>query len=279
MNTTKKMNHKILFVLLFTLVLLAGSVMPVSAADGPERLVDMADLLSDSEESDLLNMLNEISERQQLDIVIVTTDSLEGYTAEQYADDFYDYNGYGFGNSADGILFLISMEERDWSISTTGYGITAFTDAGQAYIIEVILSDLSDGYYASAFTRFANLCDDYITQARTGNPYDIDNMPKEPFEFGVSLAVSFIAAFVIALIATGIMRSRLKSVRSQSKADDYIRSGSMQLTRKNDLFLYRHVSRREKPKESSSGSSGSSGGSTTHRSSSGTTHGGSSGKF
>ena len=95
------------------------------------RVVDMADLLSDSEESSLLFKLDEISERQQFDVVVVTVGSLDGKTPTAYADDFYDYNGYGFGAEYDGVLLLVSMEERDWRISTCGYGITALTDAGQ----------------------------------------------------------------------------------------------------------------------------------------------------
>ena len=73
-----------------------------------------------------------------------------------YADDFYDYNGYGYGDSRDGILLLISMEERDWRISTCGYGITVFTDAGQEYISDKFLPYLSDGDYSEAFTKYAD---------------------------------------------------------------------------------------------------------------------------
>lgn len=248
----------------------------VSAAGDLPRLVDIADLLSDSEETALLEMLDEISERQRVDVVVVTVDSLEGKSATQYADDFYYEYGYGFGDEGDGILFLISIGDRDWCMSTKGFGITAFTDAGQAYMSGLFVSDLTEGNYAAAFTTFAELCDEFITQADTGVPYDVDNLPKEPFAFGMWLAVSFGIAFVIALIVTGMMKGQLKSVSSQSQADNYIKDGSMQLTRNNDLFLYRHVDRREKPKDNTSDSSG---GSSTHTSSSGATHGGSSGKF
>lgn len=241
--------------------------------------MDQADLLTDSEESALSDRLDEISERHQFDVVVVTVDSLEGETAVVYADDFYDYNGYGFGDERDGILLLISMEERDWCISTTGYGITAFTDAGQAYISERFVTDLSVGDYAAAFTNFAVLCDAFITQADTGEPYDIDHLPQEPFDLVWNLAVALIIAFVISLIVTGIMRGQLKTMHSQSEADNYIKQGSMHLTRKNDLYLYRHVDRRKKAENNSSTRSGNPGGSQTHKSSSGTTHGGSSGKF
>lgn len=267
------------------LLLSAASVVPVFAAGDLPRLVDMADLLSDSEESDLLDRLDEISERQQVDIVVVTVDSMEGETAMVYADDFYDYNGYGFGDNRDGIILLISMGERDWYISTRGYGIRAITDAGREYISEQFVSDLSAGDYAAAFTTYAKLCDDFITQAKTGEPYDIDNLPDESFEPVWGLLCSLVVAFIISLIVTGVMKGQLKSVRSQSAADNYIKQGSLQLTKKNDLFLYKHIDRRKKPENnsssssSSSRSSGSSGGSRTHTSSSGATHGGGGGKF
>ena len=106
------------------------------------RLADMADLLQESEEKALLALLDEMSERQQLDIVVVTANTLNGKTPMEYADDFYDYNDYGFGAQKDGVLLLVSMEDRDWWISTTGYGITAFTDAGITYIGEQFLPAL-----------------------------------------------------------------------------------------------------------------------------------------
>lgn len=249
------------------------------AADDMIRIADWAELLSESEEAELSDRLDEISERQKFDIVIVTLDSLEGADIVAYADDFFDYNGYGFGEGKDGILFLISMEERDWCISTSGYGITAFTDAGQEYLSEKFLPYLSDGAYADAFQTFAEWCDDYITQARAGTPYDVDNIPVEPFSPLGALIIAVVVGFVVSFIVTGIMRLSLHSVFSEPAADSYMKKDSLRITKNYDLFLYKNVTRTEKPKETSTSTSGSSGGSTTHVSSSGNTHGGSKGKF
>ncbi|MCI9174731.1 MAG: TPM domain-containing protein [Lachnospiraceae bacterium] len=270
------------FPVFFALLLSVISAFPVFAESNVSRLLDEPDLLSESEEIDLESKLDEISERQKVDIVVAAVNSLDGMTAMEYADDFYDYNGYGFGAEKDGILFLISMGERDWYISTTGYGITAITDAGREYISEKFIDDLSAGEYAAAFTTFADLCDEFITQAKTGEPYDVDHMPQEPFDPFAALLAAVFAAFIISLIATGIMRSKLKSVHSQLVADSYVKEGSMKLTKEKDLFLYKKIDRREKPKNEDSkdsSSSGGSGGSKTHTSSSGTTHGGGGGKF
>ena len=238
------------------------------------RLADNAGLLTDSEQSELLDKLDEISKRQQVDVVAVTTESLNGKTPETYADDFYDDNGYGFGTDCDGVLLLVSMEDHDWYISTCGYGMTAITDDGVAYISEQFLSDLSDGNYAAAFATYAELCDEFITQAKTDRPYDGDHMPKAPFNAVKSLLISMAIGLAIALIVTGSMKGKLKSVRMQSAAASYVKANSLHITESRDLFLYHTVDRTEKPKSNSS-----SGGSSTHTSSSGQTHGGGGGKF
>lgn len=248
---------------------------PAAAADGfvdeYYRLMDMADVLNDTEEARLLNLLDEISVRQKLDIVIATTDALEGSDIEALADDLYDYCQFGYGENRDGILLLISEEDRQWHISTCGYGITAFTDAGIRFIGRQIKSDLSDGNYAAAFQIFIQKCDEFITQARTGQPFDKSTLPREPMS-AIWVLISLVVGIAIALITVGGMKAQLKTVRFQPEAKNYVRDGSMQITQSRDLFLYRTVDRTARSDDRDSGSS-------THTSSSGTTHGGGGGSF
>lgn len=236
------------------------------------RLTDEADLLSDSEETDLLAKLDEMSERQECDVVVATVNSLEGKTAMEYADDFYDYNGYGYGEERDGIILLISMEERDWWMSTCGYGITAFTDAGQKYMSDKFVTMLSDGEYADAFTKYADLCDEFLTQAKTGEPYDTGNMPKESVDIiwlPIDLAVGLFAAFIVA----SRKKTKLKTVRKKVAAQDYVVDGSFRVTKNSDRFITKSVTTRKIHRDDDSG------GSSTHTSSSGSSHGGSGGNF
>lgn len=246
------------------------------------RVQDMAGLLNESERIHLLHQLDEISQRQQLDVIVVTTDSLNGKSAMEYADDYFDYNDYGFGENRDGILLLVSMEERDWWISTSGYGITAFTDAGLEYISDRVVPKLSSGRYAKAFRIFAEECDAFITQARTGVPYDLGNMPREPFRLGRCLLISLtIGLFTAGCVVWGL-KGQLKTVRPQNGAMQYTTSGIPKLTVDKETYLYSNTSRRPipKPSQSSGGFGGGfSGGSSTHRSSFGRSHGGRGGKF
>jgi len=258
------MKNKLLIVTL-VLCLLTALVLPVCAA--PAYLVDDAELLTGTEAAQVEEKLTQISAKHGMDIVIVTVDSTGWQSPMAYADDYYDYNGYG----PDGILLLVSMEEGDWWVSTTGDGITAITDAGLEYMADRFVPYISDGEYAQAFLEFARLCDEFITQAKNGDPYDSHNLPKDPFNFGTNLIIALVIGLVAALIGVGVMKAKLKTVHQQVKADAYITADSLQLTHSRDVFLYTHISRREKPKQSS--------GSSTHTSSSGTRHGGGGGKF
>ena len=208
---------KRLFGILFAVLLCLSLSVPAFAQGNMPLLVDNADLLTDSEESALLSKLANISSNQQMDIVIVTVNDLDGETPRDYADDFYDFNCY----AEDGVLLLISMENSDWYISTSGYGITAVTDAGREYMAEQFVDDLGDGDYYDAFVTYADLCDEFINMARSGDPFDVDDLPKEDFHYIRSLLVSLGIGLVVALIIIGRMKGKLKTVRRQAEAADY----------------------------------------------------------
>lgn len=255
--------------LLCAIFLVLFHSIPVLAWNDTSLLVDDADLLTDSEESTLLSRLEEVSRNRQTDIVVVTINSLNGEDVQDYADDFYDDSGY----AEDGVLLLISSNDSEWYISTVGFGITAVTDAGREYMAEQFLEELSDGAYYEAFMKYADLCDEYIRQARNGKPYDVGNLPKGAFPLVRNLLVSLGIGLAAAFVMTGKMRGELKTVNMQEKAANYVKGGSLKVTRSKELFLYTQMNRQVREKQESSE------GSDTHTSSSGRNHGGGGGNF
>ena len=250
-------------------------VVPVFATDTPlgySLVEDQADLLTDEEEAELLDTLETIQADHNMDVAVVTVYSLEGKTATEYADDFFDYNGYGQNESHDGILFLLGMDERKWAITTTGLAIPYFTDAGQAYMTDQFMSEISDGNYFDGFMQFANLCEKFIVQAETDEPYDVGNLPKHLSLMTVSIEI--VVCFTFALAYCYYEKSKLKTIRENEAAMEYIKEGSVDITVRQDRFINQIVTSRVIPKNNSS-----EGGSSTHTSSSGTSHGGSSGSF
>ncbi len=162
---------------LAALVLLVALAAPAFAADGFAdlyyRMNDSAEVLTEDEDGELEASLEELSVRQSFDVIIATIDSLEseGCTSmEEYADDLYDYCQFGYGENRDGVLLLVSIGDRKWHISTCGYGITAFTDAGIQYLGEQMTPDMADGDYA--FGRGAGHWPDHGT--------DRDRRDEEP---------------------------------------------------------------------------------------------------
>lgn len=246
----------------------------ISSMDEFTCVLDGADMLEPEQRAELLKKLDELSSKYGMDYVVCTVKSLNDSTAEACADDIFDYCGFGLGEDRSGVLLLVSTGDRQWHISTRGYGITVFTDAGIQYIGEELTGELKSADYAGAFFKFADLCDKFTEQAVNDRPYDVSNLPIRPLPF-IYVPISLGIGLVIALIAVGSMKSKLKTVRYKAEANSYVRPGSMNITVSRDLFLYRTVAVTPKPKNNG----GSDGGSSTHTSSSGATHGGGGGSF
>ena len=239
------------------------------------RLQDLAKVFDKLEREELNEKLDEISHKNKLDITVCFTNSLEGKTIADYAEEQYENYEFGYGENKDGIMLLISFEKNEWYIATRGYAIQAFTDAGIQYIGEKIKPDLADGNYYDVVDTYIAICDQFITDARNGNPYggsadtngteeDASLLPPPMW-----ILISIGAGVIVALIVVGSMKKKLKTVNMQSEASSYLRNGSLNITESNDIFLYSNVTRSPKSKNDSS----------THESSSGNTYGGGGGKF
>ena len=267
-------------------------ISPMTVFAQLNRMVDEADLLSDDEEARVRQELNIISNEMMFDIVVVTVDSTEGEYIEDFADDYYDYNGYGFGEDYDGAILVINMEEREWYISTCGYGIVAMPSEDIDYIAEEFLSFLSAGEYEDAFLAFAESCQVYVNEAREmGLKYDEEYYedyyeedvvaPIEEKDSVIEIVGKLIAClgvgFVLAFIPMMIMKGKMKSVAMQAEAHDYLVPNSRMLTVSRDKFLYHTINRVPRPKDNPNRSSGGGGG--VHISSSGRSHGGGGGRF
>lgn len=246
----------------------------VSSAAGKKSVIDDAGLIKASDEKKLDKKIKNI-QKDKFDVVILTVKSLDGKSAQDYADDYYDNNDYGLDNEKSGVLFLVSKGDRKYHISTKGAGIKAFTDYGIGRIKEEIKPYLSDGDYFNACDEFLNITKDFVKAYKDGTPYDTDNPYNEEIDYVILEVIALVIAFVIALISVGIMRLRMNTAKPKGTAMEYIKKGSFKLTSEKDIFMYSTVTKTAKPKDNDN----SAGGSTTHVSSSGGEHGGGGGSF
>ena len=286
------MKNKLISLVLLLCLLIC---LPCTAlADSDTLLFDYAGLLSGDEADSIAAALEDASREYGMTVAILTVDSLDGKSAEEYADDFYDDHGLGEGEDGDGLLLLVSMSERKWHISTKGYAIYAFPDFYLDSIGDDITPFLADGDCYSAFDTFIEDCRYYLAEDMEDEGYEDrrDNYSDEDFyDFSgvetnsgprmIWIPIAIGVGLVVALIAMSIMKRGMKSVKMQSTAADYVRAGSFSLSESRDVFLYTTVSKTPRPKDDDQQGGIGAGGnfSSTHMSGGGSVHGGSGGSF
>ncbi|MBP0972309.1 MAG: hypothetical protein J5851_00215 [Oscillospiraceae bacterium] len=62
-----------------------------------------------------------------------------------------------------------------------------------------------------------------------------------------NILIAIVVGIIIAAIIIGIQVSALKSVNERHEASDYVKQGSLQLSQKTDVFLYKKLEKTEKP--------------------------------
>ena len=238
------MKRKLLLTLLAFVLCLSLAVSAYAASGA--NVYDEADLLSSQEEMQLAEKLSAAGEKFEVQIVVMTVSSTGG-NMDAYIEEKYDSMNMGYGENRDGVLLLVSMNDREYRILSNGYAGAAIGPSQINAIGDTIVSHLSEGAYADAFSAFADQCAYYLDGYRNGFP----------FPAGRNLIVALIIGAAAGIVVAFILKKQLKSVHQQKKANVYIKSGSMQITASRDLFLYRNVSRTRKDISRSSGSGSS----------------------
>lgn len=277
-------------ILLMMMLLMIG-VIPVSAVSNVSKLVDNESLLFDDEFEELNDYIDEQCQLHDFDFIVVTTDSFDGKSAQDYADDYYTDHGY----DEDGILLLVSVGEGAYHISTHGYGMDAFYISDLEDMEDLFVPEIRDGDYMDAFKDFVDSSAQVLEMARTRSnnaasdsatsvngdyddsqeysqdySYVEESRRESPLRYLIP-AVAF--GIFVSFVITGSKKAALKSVDYQSYANAYIKNQN--LTMKRDIFLYHTITRTARPKKSER-SGGDNGG---HMSSRGGSFGGHGGRL
>ena len=160
-----------------------------------------------------------------MDFVVVTTEDAEGKTSEEYADDYYDYNGY----AEDGVLYLIDLDNGSVWISTAGKMIRYLTDARIDVVIDAGYDNLKAKNYADGILEMLNETESYLE----------DGIPSDQYNYDTE---------------TGkISRYRLKR---KTYRYPYESRAKVHFTRRDDQFRHRSITQRRIPREPPSGGGG-----------------------
>jgi len=142
-----------------------------ASASGKSRLVDNSVLLSSDEAQNLKETLDRISKSYNFDIVIVTENSIGEVEPKDYAEEFYNLMGYGFGEEKDGCLFLQITESRDYRFSTYGRAVNIFTNDAFDKMMTNVREHLRNNNYNEAYLAIANNCEKFLALDAKGKTF------------------------------------------------------------------------------------------------------------
>ena len=288
--------------LLICMFLMIGSVAvwadQTGEVRGQTRVFDQAGLFSETEKIQLEEAIARCRNNIKMDVVVVSAYADAGRTAEEYADDYYDYGGFGVGKKASGVMLLYYMDGPgepggECYISTSGSMITLLTDERIETILDDVYGNLGNRDFERASECFLEDVSAYVKKGVESGQYTYDRDTGEIVRYRSIRWYEAAAAVVIAGILAGSVCLDIKR-RYAMKQSSREASNSLQAYRADcafhfsvtgDKMINQYVHSVPIPRNTSSGSRGghsggsSSGRSTVHTSSSGRSHGGGGRRF
>ena len=235
----------------------------------------------------------------KMDVVIVSAYADGERSAEEYADDYYDYGGFGVGKKASGVLLLYYMDGPgqpggECYISTAGTMINMLTDERIESILDDVYGDLGNRDFAGATEHFLEDVKAYVKEGVESGQYTYDRDTGEIVRYHSIRLYEVAIAMVIAGILAGSVCLDIKKRYAMKQSSREV-SNSLQAYRADcafhfsvagDKMVNKYVRSVPIPRNTSSGSGGrghsgssSAGRSTIHTSSSGSSHGGGGRRF
>ena len=269
------------------------------AVSGQPRVFDQAGLFSETEIIQLEEKIVQCRKSTQMDVVIVSAYADGERSAEEYADDYYDYGGFGVGKKASGVLLLYYMDGPgqpggECYISTAGTMINMLTDERIESILDDVYGDLGNRDFAGATEHFLEDVKAYVKEGVESGQYTYDRDTGEIVRYHSIRLYEVAIAMVIAGISAGSVCLDIKKRYAMKQSSREV-SNSLQAYRADcafhfsvagDKMVNKYVRSVPIPRNTSSGSGGrghsgssSAGRSTIHTSSSGSSHGGGGRRF
>lgn len=243
---------------ILVLFLMFVGINNINAFDTSLKVYDYAQVLSIEEEEKLKKEIDLFIANHNMDMALVTVKYHEKIDTMNYADDFYDYNGFGIGSNNDGLIFVIDFTfgYTDIWMSTTGKAINLYTDARIDSILDSVSFKKNRGYY--------EMLDTFIEES---NYYANIGISSYNNESKINFKNIIIISLVIPSIIILILILKNKMIKAAITASHYLIKDSVIINKRSDKFITTHTT-------SVRINDSSSGGSSTHSGSSGISHGG-----
>lgn len=244
--------------LIASFLLIAGSAVQAQSEQyKAAQVMDNAGILSNSEEHELEDIVEELELSTGWDVMLLSIEDAEGKTSKQYAEEWFD----SYTTSEDGVLCLIDMDNRKMAIHTFGEAYTYITDERRDEIFDDATYSASDGDYFSVYETMLEGINKAYQRGIPDNEEIYDGDSGEAIGYYTErkriTMIEALIAIVAALAAGGITISvvmRKYRLKCGSYQYSYREHGTVELLRKKDNFVNQIVTHRRVQKRDSGGS-------------------------
>ena len=140
----------VLFALLLVLLIQAGWAEKIADIQPQGYVTDLAQVIDPATRQKIELLGTEVQQKTGAQIAVVTVNSLEGQSREDYAADLYKHLGVGAKGKDNGVLILIAPKDRQYKIEV-GYGLEpVINDARAGDVGRDMVPDLRKGDYSAA---------------------------------------------------------------------------------------------------------------------------------
>lgn len=184
-----------------------------------EYVTDRAEIIPTEQQRQLEGVLQKYSQDTGNQLLVITIPSLEGEELVSFTEDLFELNKPGQAGKDNGLILLVSLEEREIRIET-GYGLEEVVPDGRAgeLIRTEIVPRFKSGDYAGGITAAVLQLIQYITPDYT---VSIDHPAPISSEEDFSLADLLVIAIVIILIIMFSGRNRHRHYRGGYQGPTY----------------------------------------------------------
>ncbi len=222
------------------------SALPAQAA-AASCVADQAGLLGREELDGLGRRAEEIAQTYQCGLYIVTVPDYRDYglTPFDAACNIYRDWGLGVGEWKDGLILMLSMDDRDFATATYGpWAQIVFTDEVLQHQEPEFLDDFGDNDWYGGFSDFLTTSESYLRTVRSGKTVDTSRRLLTSGRVAAVVVQDLLGGTAIALVICFVIKERMRSVRRKATAEAYAVAGGEHLSVCADRFTHTTQTRR-----------------------------------
>jgi len=171
-------------------------------------VIDLANVIQPEAKAKISAMATELQQKTGAQMAVVTVNSLEGETREQYAADLYKHLGVGPKKNDEGVLLLVAPKDREYKIEV-GYGLEpVLNDARAGDIGRSMVPGLRAGDYSAAILGAMTQIAQLIAADKGVQLTGVPNRPRAPTRAQQKLPwwLIFLGIFILFQIIRAITR-------------------------------------------------------------------------